>query len=309
MRGWREERGQVVGLTAILLTAMLGLTALVVDAGVWFRADRERQATADAAALAGAQELPDDPAAAISSALEYAGRNGGGVSAADVQITTRARTNDTITVTARGTAQGVFSRLFGIFSVEVAARASSRSAVLTGARSAAPIGVNDDHPLLRCAPTPCFGDSTTLELANLKVAGSADAAGSFGIVNLDPQATAPASTPTVADWIRNGYDGILPLGDYRAGTGAKFNSSDVEAALAERTGDELLLPVYSTVAGSGSNAMYTVIGWVGFVVTGFTGSGDSGTLTGFFTRVTWDGLESTNAAAPDFGARTILLEE
>src|SRR5262249_61968483 len=53
----KGERGQVVVLTAVMLMALLGLGAMVLDVGAWFRTKRQVQATADAAALAGAQEL------------------------------------------------------------------------------------------------------------------------------------------------------------------------------------------------------------------------------------------------------------
>ena len=56
----RSERGQATVLTAVFLVVMLGAAALVLDVGSWYRADRQAQSTADAAALAGAQALPYD---------------------------------------------------------------------------------------------------------------------------------------------------------------------------------------------------------------------------------------------------------
>src|SRR2546428_14012094 len=73
----RNERGQVVVLTVIALTVLLGMSALVLDVGAWFHSKRQLQATADASALAGAQMLPDTPGTAISTALDYANKNGG----------------------------------------------------------------------------------------------------------------------------------------------------------------------------------------------------------------------------------------
>ena len=73
----REERGQVVVLTVLFMTVMLGMAALVLDIGSWYRADRNTQSTADSAALAGAQALPDDTSQAASLASNYAAKNGG----------------------------------------------------------------------------------------------------------------------------------------------------------------------------------------------------------------------------------------
>src|SRR5437764_15132777 len=65
----RNERGQVIVLTVIALTVLLGMSALVLDVGSWFRTKRQLQATADAAALAAAQMLPDTPGTAITTAV------------------------------------------------------------------------------------------------------------------------------------------------------------------------------------------------------------------------------------------------
>jgi hypothetical protein len=300
------EGGQAAVVSVLLLMTMLGMTALVVDVGSWFREDRRLQATADAAALAGAQLLPENPAGAIDEALEYAGKNGGGVAPTDIAVTSTVATNDTIAVTSSGTAPGFFSVLFGIFSVEVGGVAIARSANASKVRYAAPIGVHELHPLLQCAPEPCFDQTTTLDLANLKDSESANASGAFGLIRLNKD-PGSISTATLASWLSDGYEGLLGPGPYQSATGAKFNSGEFKSALAARIGDEVLFPVYSTVTGSGANAVFMVIGWVGFVPESFTGSGSTGTLTGRFTRVTWDATENDDPNAPDFGVRTVVL--
>ena len=50
------------------------MAALVIDGGSWYRAQRHLQTSADAAALAGAQNLPDQ-ASAHATAIDYAQRN------------------------------------------------------------------------------------------------------------------------------------------------------------------------------------------------------------------------------------------
>jgi hypothetical protein len=306
MSALRAEGGQVAVLGVLFVATLLGMTSLVLDVGAWFREDRRLQATADAAALAGAQLLPSDPAGAFDTALAYAAKNGGGVSPADVSVSTSMTVNDMISVSARATAPGIFSKLFGIFSVSVGGDAAARAASLGSARWAAPIGVHEQHPLLQCQPDPCFGQTTVLPLADLKDAQSANAAGSFGLIRLnrDPGSIA---TSTLASWMREGYDGLLSPGPYGAATGAKFNSSDFKQALGERLGDEVLLPVYRSVAGTGANAVFDVVAWAGFVPLSFEGAGSSGRITGHFTRVTWSGNENDDPNAPDYGARTVLL--
>jgi hypothetical protein len=70
-----NEKGQVFVFLAVTLVVLLGSAALVIDVGRAYLAKRHLQASADAAATAGALELPD-PIAAQNYALNYSGRDG-----------------------------------------------------------------------------------------------------------------------------------------------------------------------------------------------------------------------------------------
>ncbi len=70
-----DERGQVFVFLAVMLVVLLGCAALVVDVGRAYLAKRHLQASADAAATAGALELPD-PIAAQAFATNYSGLDG-----------------------------------------------------------------------------------------------------------------------------------------------------------------------------------------------------------------------------------------
>ena len=59
IRGLAAEGGQAIVLVVVSLVVLLGMAALVIDIGYAYYAHRSLQASADAAALAGAQELPD----------------------------------------------------------------------------------------------------------------------------------------------------------------------------------------------------------------------------------------------------------
>jgi hypothetical protein len=63
----RRQPAQTIALAAVVMLAVLGLVAVVVDVGIQFETRRELQNTADAAALAGVSRLPTpypDPAVA-----------------------------------------------------------------------------------------------------------------------------------------------------------------------------------------------------------------------------------------------------
>ena len=67
----------------------------------------------------------------------------------------------------------------------------------------------------------------------------------------------------------------------------------MQNALDVRHNTELLFPVYDTIKGTGANAQYHVIAWVGFHMTGHEEHGSTGSITGWFTEVVWTGIAST----------------
>jgi hypothetical protein len=69
-RAASDESGQVLVMTALAMTIMIIMVGLVVDVGHAMLVQRQLQAGADAAALAGAQHLPDAPMAE-SVAVQY----------------------------------------------------------------------------------------------------------------------------------------------------------------------------------------------------------------------------------------------
>ena len=300
-----DEGGQVAVLFAVFLAVLAGAAAMATDVGSWYRADRAAQATADAAALAGAQGLHLSTADAAALAEEYAEKNGGG----DVTITfaTRVVPNDLITVSVSRPAPGYFSKVFGIEEVQVEARATARAGIPSKARRVAPIAVDERHPMLQCG---CWGEPTQLALRNLHDPGGSDAAGAFSLVNLDSIYNGGnIGAETLAEWILDGYEDELPLGIYRSAPSADFNSGHVRSAINARLRTELLLPVYRSIVEGGSQAEYEIVAWVGFVPTSFTGGGSRGTIHGYFTQVIWHGLADESGTVPDLGVRTISLVE
>ena len=303
--GEERERGQVAVIMAVFLAVLVGAAAMATDVGSWYRADRAAQATADAAALAGAQGLHLSTADASALAEEYATKNGGGE--VEISFSTRVVSNDLITVKVSRPAPGYFSKLFGIDEVEVKANATARAGIPAEAQGVAPIAVDERHPMLQCR---CWGEPTQLSLRNLHDPGGSDAAGAFSLINLDSlYVSGSIGAETLAQWILDGYDGQLPLGIYRSAPSADFNSGHIRTAIDERLGTELLFPVYRSIVDGGSQAEYEIVAWVGFVPTSFTGGGSRGTIHGYFTQVIWQGLADETGTVPDLGVRAISLVE
>ena len=169
----KNEHGQAVVLMVISLAMLIGMCALVLDVGGWFREKRQLQAAADASALAGAQALPESWSTAKSLALEFADKNGGGVLAASVISGTTFVSGDTISVSAQKDQAGNFSGMLGVKSVSIHATASAVRGSFTGwAKGLAPWVIDK--------PSILFGQIFTFKVAS----GDQASAGNFGGVDL-----------------------------------------------------------------------------------------------------------------------------
>jgi Flp pilus assembly protein TadG len=306
MRFRRNEDGQAIVLSVLALVAVMGMCALVLDVGSWFRTHRRLQATADAAALAGAQSLPNDPSGAKSLALNYANKNGGNVLSADIVVSSTFNANDTISVKAERSDSGNFTRVLGIVTPQkLTANAKARVDAPAQAQYVAPMVVNCAHPLIQNCNgnhTPTFGVPTTLNYDPM------GAPGAFGMLNLDPNGQNPG-TSEEANWILHGWDQYLGLGLYRSDPGAKFSSQNIQSALQDRIGTVLLFPVFRTLNGTGQNAQYDIIGWIGFRLTSYIVNGNNAVLIGTFETYIAHGIlaQGGSGSPPTFGVKSIQL--
>jgi hypothetical protein len=311
----KNEIGQSMVMTLVFLTVLLGMAALVLDVGSWYRAQRAAQSTADASALAAAQMLPGDTGAASSLASSYADKNGGGLSGGGITFTSKYQPNDTIAVRVERPSPGFFAKLFGFSSVNVSGRATARAYLVSSARYVAPIVVHYKHPLLHCTRSanpvcnPEFGVRTTLNLEDLHQPGGGDGSGAFGLINLNKlDDNGNVGADTLADWLTNGFDEDMPLGHYHSAPSANFNNSQFLSALDSVIGKEVLFPVYRKLQGPGSNAQYDIIGWIGFIIRSYDANGSNGSLTGEFTRYIAEGLPVENGGGPpDLGVHEVEL--
>jgi hypothetical protein len=305
----KNQRGQSLVLSLLFMTVLIGMAAIVIDVGSWYRADRKLQANADAAALAGAQELPGSTAAARETAVSYATSNDGGLKPDDVTFRTSFTPNDTIQVVTDRPAPGFFAQLFGRNSVDVRAKAAARVGPLGKAKWAAPIAVDVTHPMLQCGRA-CWGHDTTpgtpTTLDFFKVGP-----GAFRLINID-SSHGGVGPSTLGDWIENGLDATMDNNRwYYSDPGMKPSSSNVTSALDIRDETELLFPVYSQTRASGAGFEYYVVGFAVFHVTGYEihGSKDS-RLYGYFVDMVWHGIVSESGEpGSDFGAKAVALIE
>jgi Flp pilus assembly protein TadG len=137
LRSGRDESGQVFALVAISLVVLLAMTGLVLDVGHAYFVQRALQADADAAATAGATELPN-AGVAVATAQSYSGSVGGKNERANVtEVATTATTKclaqapcnpvNAIVVRQSTQVKTFFARVVGIDSINVSARATACS--------------------------------------------------------------------------------------------------------------------------------------------------------------------------------------
>jgi len=145
---WRQELGQGLVLAALAMLVILGFAAMAIDVGLFLHEKRELQNAADAAALAGVQELPYSSAEAEQKAEEWAANNGidiGGGELESVKITTTYVSNDTVRVRVQRDVPFVFARVLGFTSDTMQATAVARVGSPTIAAGAMPWALRESY--------------------------------------------------------------------------------------------------------------------------------------------------------------------
>ncbi len=129
-----RERGAALPMLALTMVAVTGMVAFAADIGRLAVTRRHLQNSADAAALAGARQLPGSPSRAQADAYNWAARNGlawSEVSGAVVSTTQFA--DDTLTINVRRRVPYTFARVFGLGTKDVTATARVQLFIVQGA--------------------------------------------------------------------------------------------------------------------------------------------------------------------------------
>ena len=132
-----EEQGQAVVFVLLMLVAVIAVVGFVIDVGHAYQAQRSLPGAADAAALAGAQQLPD-PVLAQQTAQQYGSTAAGKNHITDVNVNEQVSTScnatipgcspvNMVSVNEDATVPTFFSKIVGVnsFNVHVHAAACS----------------------------------------------------------------------------------------------------------------------------------------------------------------------------------------
>jgi hypothetical protein len=168
----RNDDGQALILSVLMLGALLGVSALIVDGGNALLQRRNQQGVADAAALAGVKDLPVSTATADTTARNYATtQNSADGSTVDQVVVTGQSSGscdggfgtatlspESVCIVVHSDSQGAFSGLFGFNLWRSSARAIAQVSQVTAVGGWLPFGVRSgafqDNPPTQFTITP-----------------------------------------------------------------------------------------------------------------------------------------------------------
>lgn len=243
----RDERGQVLALFAVSLVVLLGFVGLVIDVGKAYYVQRSIQSAADAAALAGAAELPSTVDAAATAKAYGAGpsmRNDkSGIGPVTETIETKCLVSirgcaphNAVVVTEAAKVNTAFLQVLGLGRVSITVKATACSPC--GARPLDIVLVldrtgsmcqdhygRDDHPACTDLANAKAGMETFLSLLDPTI-------DRVGLAVLPPAASMSQKCSVPSSTNNYGYNSttapyvLVPLSnDYRSGDGLNTSSA------------------------------------------------------------------------------------
>jgi hypothetical protein len=300
----QAQTGNVALIFVVALPLIMVIMAFVVDYGRGVVKRAHLQNAADAAALAGARELPFDEYSAQTVALDYATRFG--VAPGDVSVTFPGDDYSRISVTIRENLQYLFAPIIRKYSTPVTVDAEAASGVVGALTGVIPIGVEQENFV--------YGDVYVLKLG----AGACDKTGSPGVCsNYGPLALGGTGASNYESNLMNGYQGRLEAGMWvltetgdmvgptKSGISFRIDANPNEKFDNIATGSKRLvfLPVIESL-DVGGRADVKVVGFAAFFLDSLVKSSE---VKGRFLKYATSG--EIHIPAVDFGLRSVGLSK
>ncbi|WP_171016940.1 Tad domain-containing protein [Pseudalkalibacillus caeni] len=290
-RIYRDERGSVIVLAALMMVVFLGFLALVIDVGNLYLEKSRLQKAVDAAVLAGVQELPVWPDDAVHAAQYAAAQNGLNGENAEILVGEKDRS---VQAVGSRTVELFFANSLGFPNPTLRASATASIQPLTAGEGAVPLGVDESRQLI-------YGDVVKLKVGDSTV-------GNFGALAL----TGPGAKDYKTD-LQNGYGFELEIGtvlDTQTGNLAGPTRDAVSYRISGCSGTfdhhpsvcsrVVLIPVYKPVAiQSNQVKQVQIVGFATFFLESVTSTNEGAEVVGRFIQKAITGSISANQT--DYG--------
>jgi len=300
--GRRDDRGVIAIMTAVSFIPLALMLALVADAGLVWVARERLQNAVEATAVASASEWAHGGPTCSTAALSYLNVDGASPTVRSCS-TTGTATSGVVTVTATETVNLMFSDVVGRSTSHVATSARVRIAAASAIRGLWPFGLCADNTAIAAWIAAGFPANRqariTFEQPSQLCGGSLP--GNWAILDFNGGSSSNSETQ---QWAASGYQSVITVGDVVNGTpGAPSTSLDMSPTI----GKTILFPLYRYPRNSGSNAVYTIVGFATARVDAIQFSGATSqrsiTIT-FKTGTTAAGATNVGSGGGNFGLST-----
>lgn len=295
----QDESGNAMIITVLFMSVFILLSALVIDAGLLFLMKNRLANAADAAVLAGAQELPTKTGAAVTIAKAYGVDN---KLKENEMVVTVGENSRSISVTATRKVNLIFGRLAGFMNSDVKATATASVGSIQGSEGIVPLGIEDE------------GFQFSHEYT-LKVGAGSSETGWFGALALGGP-----GAQTYEDNLTYGYRAMIRIGDVidvKTGNMSNPTNRAIEyrmnqcshspACTAEKFVADCPRLVKVPVIKKLSNGDVQVVGFSAFLLKGVNGQGTESIITGTFVRTIMAGEIDT--LGKDYGLLGVKLTQ
>ena len=300
-----SEKGSVLLMVALGMVVLLGCASLVTDVGLLYTSRNRLINAADAAALAGAQELPDKPEMAEAVAREYAKANGVIEDNLEVEVSADRKS---ITVKPCQNVRFLFARVLGFTEQEVNAEATALTAPLTGAIGVVPFSIEEQ--VLKIGKQYVLKEGSggpAVEGADGKMSGWYGA--------LDPDNHQGGGANDYRERIKHGYQRMLRVGDrvlVEKGNmsgpttqGVQYRINQCKNGCTSENFDldcprVMIVPVIKPV----NSKEVEIRGFAAFFLEGVEGQGNENNVIGRFVKMVYPG---ELGGGTDYGAYAVKL--
>jgi hypothetical protein len=218
-----------------------------------------------------------------------------------------------------GTIKPIMAQMLGVTTMPVAAQAV---AMLDGHISEVNGGLRpffgclqqfnvanaDGHP--ETHTVQIYGETLTVD--GVKVADCPlPPSGNWGFSDLS-NSNGSIGTPTLIDWILNGYPGTVDTGSnysFDSSPGNNVSSDGIRSALDTLIANQtvIMVPLIDSIVGTGSTAEGHVVGYAGLVIESYVATGNQAkrAIYGHFTNITC--TQNCNLGGTTFGAGSVKI--